>query len=100
MTNQIARKVCGEFYVSGKSYHSPLPSKLQEWYAYCSDGGHCIVCCLKSDYKADGDLTNYLLPVPVKSVLRGYETLRGYVVVDLPYSIDYGLVVPKDDDEF
>ncbi len=100
MTNRVVQKVCGEFYVPGKSYHSQLSSQLQEWYAYCSDGGHCIVCCLKADYKPEGDLTDYLLPVPVKSVLQDYELHRGYVVVDLPYSSEIGLITPREDDEF
>ena len=92
--------VCWGFLVSGKTYPGDVPTQLKPWYAYCSDGGHCIVCCLKQDYKEDGDLSDYLLPVPVKSVLRGYTMRRGYVVVDLPYSPELGLITPHEDDEF
>lgn len=107
MSNQIVRRVCGEFYVPGKSYHSPLPQELQNWYAYCSDGGHCIVCCLEQDaWQVESDLTNYLLPVPVKTVLRKYETLQNYlvndlcyIVVNIPYSSEIGLTTPPEDEE-
>lgn len=95
-----ARKICGEFYVAGKSYPGNLPAELQPWYAYCSDGGHCVVCCLKQHYQSEGDLTGELLPVPVKAVLRGYEILRGYVVVSLPYSQQVGLITDPKDDEY
>lgn len=69
-------------------------------YAYCSDGGHSIVCCLKQDFQTGIDLTDFLLPVPVKSVLRGYQNLDGYIVVDLPYSTEIGLITSPEDDEF
>ena len=92
--------VCGEFYVPGKYYPGNLPAEIKPWYAYCRDGGHCIVCCLPEYFNSEKDLTNELLPVPVKSVLRGYKIKNGYVVVDLPYSSEIGLITPTEDDEF
>ena len=97
---EIVSRVCEGFLVPGKQYHAPLPDPLREWYAYCSDGGHCVVCCLRSDYQDSGDLTDFLLPVPVKAVLRGYEVRRGYIIVDLPYSPKLGLITNPADDEF
>lgn len=96
----VVSKICNGWYVPNKTYYKPLPLELQEWYGYCSDGGHSIVCCLKQDYKPEGDLTGCLLPAPVKSVLKSYEVLRGYVVVDLPYSSTLGLLTPEEDDEY
>lgn len=100
MSQSIARMVCGEFWVSNRTYHSPLPKNVAPWYSYCSDGGHCIVCCLKEDYKEGIDLTNYLVPVPVKTVLKNYQVKGQYVVVDLPYSPELGVLTPAKDTEF
>lgn len=100
MSQEIARIVCEGFYVPGKAYPQKLPPQLSNWYAYCSDAGHSIVCCLKEDYRPGVDLTQYLLPVSVKTVLKGYEVKQGYVVVDLPYSPELGLVTSEEDYEF
>jgi hypothetical protein len=97
---QIIQKVLGKYLVLGKSYPKPLPKELQDWYCYTSDGGHSIVCVLKQHYRPGADLIEKLVPVPVKSVLRGYEQKGGYIVVDLPYSSEIGLMVPPGDDEF
>lgn len=98
--SEIARRVCGQFYVPGQTYPGNIPAEIQPWYAYCADGGHCIVCCLAQHYEDEGDLTSELLPVPVKSVLRGYEIKRGYVLVTFPYNPSYGLITPPEDDEY
>lgn len=107
-SQQISRtvKLIGDCWmVPGKSYPKPLPSELAPWYLYLSDSGHSLVCCLKSYYKAEGDLTPCLLPVSVKTVLRNYEILRGFIVVDeelagCQYSSTIGLVQPQEDYEF
>lgn len=83
-----------------KAYHSALSPTLQDWYCYTLDGGHSILCVLAKDYKSDADLSDYLLPVPVRSVLRGFEIKDEYVVVDLPYSSETGLESIFDDEEF
>ena len=67
---EAVRRVCGMYYVPDKSYPGDLPADLQPWYAYTSDGGHSIICCLEQNYQSGRDLTSYLLPVPVKSVSR------------------------------
>lgn len=100
MSQSIVQLICGEFWVPNKAYHSPLSESLAPWYGYCSDGGHCIICCLAQDYEESGDLTECLIPVPVKTVLKSYEVKRGLIVVDLPYSPQLGLVTPATDDEY
>ena len=97
---ETVRLVCQDFLVAGKRYPSNLPADVEKWYAYCIDGGHCVVCVLKQDYKPDTDLTNFLVPVPVKTVLRSHQIKGGYVVVDVPYSEEIGLMAPEGDDEF
>lgn len=99
-TQKIVRLVCGEFYVEGKQYPKPLPSEIEQWYGYCSDSGHNLICCLAQDYQEEQDLTQNLIPVPVKAVLKEYEIKDGYVVVDLPYSSELGLLTNPEDDEF
>ena len=97
---EITKLVLGEFYVPGKRYSGNLPAFLEQWYVYTSDGGHCILCILQQDYKEGVDLTNYLIPVPVKTVLRSHALKGNYVVVDLPYNSNIGLIAPPEDDEF
>lgn len=97
----IIRTALGPWYVPGKQYHSSLPPELATWYCYPSDSGHSILCVLKQHYRPGEDNTGYLVPVPVKTVLRtGYAVDNGYIVVDLPYDPKLGLVTPHEDDEF
>lgn len=67
---------------------------------YPADSGHSILCVLKKEFRPGADLTNSLLPVPVKAVLRKYSIDNGYVVVDLPYDSNFGLEINTEDDEF
>jgi hypothetical protein len=85
------------------SYHTELPPELECHYIYTPDGGHSINCLLE-EHAGEAFLTHavseHLIPVPVKAVLRGYRIARGYVVVDLPYDPDLGLLTEAGDDEF
>jgi hypothetical protein len=83
-----------------KAYHTPLPPQLARWYCYPQDAGRSIVCVLKQHYRPDVGLTDYLIAVPVKTVMRGYEQLGEYVVVDVPYDSTLGLISPPDDTEY
>ncbi len=100
MSQEIVKQVCSEFMMASK-YHSALPNELENWYVYCCDSGHNILCCLKQYFKQCEDNTNNLTPVPIKYVQRtGYEIIDNYVVVEAPYSEDTGLMVPVEDNEF
>jgi hypothetical protein len=92
------RRVLGDFLVPGRRYHFPLPPELAEWYCYTRDGGHSILVVLAADF-AEGDLTGKLVPAPVKAVLRGYKRRGDYIVCDLPYSEQLGLLVDSVDEE-
>lgn len=81
-------------------YHSDLPNELSPWYLYPYDSGHSILCVLKADWDLHTDKTQLQVPVPVKTVLRGYEIRDGFVVVDVPYDETLGLRAPPEDDEF
>lgn len=83
-----------------KSYSNPLPLELEAWYCYPIDAGHSIVCVPKPCFQSGSDLTRWLLPVPVKSVLRGYSVEGEYIVVDYPYDPLMGLLTPPEDDEY
>ena len=84
----------GPYLVPGRTYPGSLPAGLAEWYCYTIDGGHSIACRLASDPDAG------LLPVPVRTVLRGYRVTAAGVIVDLPYDDELGIVTPPEDDEF
>lgn len=90
----------GGYLTYGKVYPRPLPPELAEWYAYICDGGHSICCVLKRHYKPNSDLSDQLVPVPVRAVLKGYEIKGDYVVVDVPYSDECGVLSEDDDYEF
>jgi hypothetical protein len=84
--------------VSGKAYHSPLPRELEQFYCYVKDAGHCILVLLPS---RGSPVEDYILPAPVKAVLKkGYTVKDGYVWSDLPYSDRTGLICDADDHEY
>ena len=98
---ETIQKVLGEFDGGQRSYHSELPPQLEAWHCYTTDGGHSVLVIFPSDFREAGDLTNNLCPAPVKAVLRArFEARRGYIVCDLPYSKEYGLITEPGDDEF
>lgn len=97
---QIIKHIVGIYLVPGKQYPQPLPAELQPWYCYTRDGGHSIVCAIKSLYRPGGSPDDFLVTVPVKTVLRGYSQQNGYILVDVPYNSQVGLMVPEEDDEF
>jgi hypothetical protein len=65
-----------------------------------TDFGHNIVCILEEDYQEGEDLKKFLVPAPVKAVLREYSMRNGYVVVNLPYDAQEGLLISPEDEEF
>lgn len=84
-------------------YHSPLPPDLAEWYCYIIDGGCSILClleCFADEAFATNSVHNYMVPVCVKTVLRGYQMREGYVVVNVICDNLLGVVCDKDDYEF
>lgn len=98
---QIIEQMLAPSLVRGKTYLSPLPDALRAWYCYTSDGGHSLLCAVKSLYTPGGDPNDFLVPMPVKSVLRaGHTEQEGYIVVDIPYNSLIGLITPREDDEY
>lgn len=85
-------------------YHSPLPAELASFYCYPLDAGHSLCVVPASLVPAIDYLeywTEYLVPVPVKTVLRlGWTIERCLPVVDVPYDPETGAVVPDQDEEW
>uniref|UniRef100_UPI003F491198 hypothetical protein n=1 Tax=Amycolatopsis sp. CA-096443 TaxID=3239919 RepID=UPI003F491198 len=100
----IAKSLSG-YLVGGRAYPAALPTELAPWHCYTADGGHCLFVLLDSmadDYDRPGaDPADYGVAAPVKAVLRAGWTVRedGFVVCDLPYSPEAGLVTDPGDDE-
>lgn len=87
--------------VRPRPYPEPLPGDLAPWHVYLLDAGHSILCLLRAHLaEALEDPADYLIPVPVRTVRRGYVIERGFVVADLEYDGAIGLVVPEGDEEF
>lgn len=87
-----------------KSYHSPLPPEIIDWYCYPLDSGHSILSIVSAHAAkcfAHGENPFLcLVPVPVKTVLRGFNIIEGFVIVDAEYNQILGLLTPAEDDEF
>lgn len=98
--NEIIDKCLHCYTKKGMEYHTPLPDDLAKWYCYTIDGAHSILSILKIHYTDEMVFTDFLIPCPVKAVLKkGYEIKNGFVIVDLPYSREIGLGI-EDMDEF
>lgn len=87
--------------VPGKGYPRPLPADLAPWHVYTADGGHSIAVALAAFYQPGGDPAEFLVPAPVKAVLKAGWTARdGWIVCDLPYDPAVGLATDPGDDEY
>lgn len=86
------------------SYPRELPADIAPWHCYTIDGGHSILATIPTLLTANPtDPESFLVPIPVQSVLRGYELRNGYVLALDPrisYDRNLGLITPKDDDEY
>lgn len=85
-------------------YPQAMPPNIAPWYCYTVDGGHSILGLL-AEHVTDwpSDPNGYLVPIPVKSVLRGYRIEHGYVIAtssDVRYDQNLGLIVPQEDNEY
>jgi hypothetical protein len=102
---QIIRESLGAYLKQSQpGYPTPLPIDLESWYCYTVDGGHSILGLIAAHAEPwPDDPKGLLVPIPVKSVLRGYRIEQGYVVATSPaisYDRNLGLVVPREDDEY
>jgi len=87
--------------IPGKSYPEPLPPDLAPWYVYTQDGGHQIAIALASFYRPGASPADFVVPAPVRAVLRQGWTVRdGWVVCDLPYDTDMGLITDPGGNEY
>ena len=81
-----------------------LPEELKEYCYWIADSGYCIMAIpevLLKEHFGSFDLWEYECPVPVKYVLeKGYKFFERYVVVQIEYSDEIGLVVPEEYDEY
>ncbi|MFD7553577.1 hypothetical protein ACFV9E_03425 [Streptomyces sp. NPDC059835] len=76
---------------------------LAWWHVGC-EGTHSSVVVADPGTLGDRpgvrELTEHLLPAPVRTVERlGWRMVGGFVVVDLPVDPELGLVVPEEDEE-
>lgn len=89
----------------GASYPAPLEAELEPWYLYLLDAGHSVLVAVASLVPAgqeDGDVSAWLVPAPVRMVQRvGWRrNAQGYLLADVPYDRDLGLVSAPGDDEY
>jgi hypothetical protein len=90
----------GRFLVEGKQCPTPLPDELKSWYCYTNAYGHSLAVALKSRFASHKAPLQFLELAPVKTVLRGYDVVDGYIVIDVPYTTQIGLQVPPGDREW
>lgn len=88
--------------VTVEDYPGRVPDDLRPFYRYVPGQGH-LIRVIPSLHEAEamaGDADQYLLPAPVKTVLRcGVRWVKGYPVAPIPYIPGHGLAVPPDDTE-
>jgi len=88
-----------------RSYSGEINPAIAPWHTYIADAGHSVFAILSEheDQAFNSDPTQYLMPIPVKSVMRGYELRDGYIIAcasQLKYDQSLGLICPSEDDEF
>lgn len=85
-------------YVSKRPCQSlDIPEDLEPYHYYIADAGHCIQCVPRvflADAQRKNDMDGYETPVPAKYVLeKGYERYGDYLIADVPYDPELGVVV-------
>ncbi|MET3209790.1 UNVERIFIED_CONTAM: hypothetical protein ABIC26_002737 [Paenibacillus sp. PvR008] len=75
-----------------------LPSELQPFYVYVSDNGHSLMgianSVLSAVFAKDAELWESESAIPVKYVLEhDYQIKDGYLFVDVPYDLTFGVNV-------
>ncbi len=94
------RAALGEIVLPGRPYPHPLPWDLEAWHVYTADGGHAILCAVEG-WHGVPITADDIMPVPVRTVLRGWWGIRdGVPVTDAEYDPELGLIVAEDDEEF
>lgn len=84
----------------GRVYPRPLPADLAGWYCYVTGAGHSIVVIPENQLRAGEAAADLAVPAPVRTVLRcGWRVQNGWIVSDVPYDDDLGVVVEDDDEE-
>jgi hypothetical protein len=97
----ICRAGLERYIVPGRRYHSALPPELEAAYCYTVDGGHSVIVVLENEYVEGSPVEGWLVPAPVRAVLRaGYQVRDGLVWCRLPYSSEVGLLTESEDDEY
>lgn len=81
-----------------KEIFDKLPKMLQDHYEYIADCGHCIMGIPKVYWEiSKEDPYSYEAPVPVKYVLEnGYKEREGFLLIDIDYNSEIGLVVDEE----
>jgi len=83
-------------------YPGYVPDELRPYYTYVPGQGH-LIRVIPSMLEAEAmaaEPDKYLLPAPVKTVLRcGVRWVKGYPVAPIPFIPGHGLAVPPDDAE-
>jgi len=85
-----------------RTYPRELPDQIRPWYCF-ADRGHSVVATLPQFLDGTDDLSQVLFPIPVRSVLRGWEEKQGVIVATsdlLNYDNLFGLECPDEDEEF
>lgn len=100
MGNPALTAAFGAYLVAGRAYPHRLPEELASWYCYLTDSGHSIAIIPESLFNTTGNLADLLCPAPVRTVLHvGWRIHDGFVVADIPYDSQVGLLAPEEDTE-
>lgn len=99
-TKAVIEEQFGRFLVQGKRYPAKISDVSAMWYCYTRAYGHTIAVALKSRFTLYQSPLSLLELALVKTVLRGYDVVGGYIVIDMSYTSPSGLRVPLGDREW
>lgn len=95
-----ARATQGLVLKAGAHYPTTLPAELAPFYCYPVDGGHSLLV-LPTAFAGQRPVEEYLVPIPVKTVLRlGWNMQAGVPLVAVEYDTQLGAVTPAEDEEW
>ena len=77
-----------------------VPEELRDLCYWFADSGYCILGVPKC-FENEGAMWDYEVPIPAKYVLeKGWKKYGDYIIVDVPYDDETGLVVDEKYDEY
>lgn len=101
---ELRESAIGGAEILGIAYYSQLPEELLPWYCYLPNSGHSVLAIIDQYVEPNMSfdiLSGLITPLPVKTVLKGYNIQKGFpIVTGIINTICFGTNIPENDYEF